>query len=213
MLHSTLQVMLLDLLIAGAETTSTALTWSLLYLLYHPQVLAQARDEIDQVVGQSRLVQMNDKPNLPFCEALTNEILRHSSIAPTGLPHATSSDVILGDYLIPAGTTVFPNLFRILRDPDHFPNPCTFDPKRFLDQNGRFSKIEANIAFGVGKRDCLGQTLALTELFLFLTCLIQRYDLKAEGQLPAIEGKTGFIHIPHHYQVVLTKRNHPTLTH
>ena len=86
---------------------------------------------------------------------------------------------ITDKYEIPKGTFVFPNLYGLMHDENHFKNPETFDPRRFLAEkkNGPmvFQPDERVIPFSTGKRSCLGQTLAEKELFLFFTGLMQNF--------------------------------------
>ena len=74
-------------------------------------------------------------------------------------------------------------LTEVLNDPEHFPNPSKFDPERFLEtdpdtgEHG-FKPHRALIPFGIGKRDCLGKTLAKMDLFLFLAILLHQFDFQ-----------------------------------
>jgi len=170
-----LRAVLIDLLFAGIETTSTTLTWSVLYMSKYPKVQKKVQQEILATIGQSRPIRMDDKPNLPYTEAVTQEILRLTCIAPLAVPHYTTGDIDVGKYCIPKGTVVMPNLHRITRNPIAFKDPNTFNPERFLDSSGKYVKNDFNIPFGIGKRDCLGKSLALTETFLFFASLMQRY--------------------------------------
>ena len=94
---------------------------------------------------------MDDKSNLPYTEAVTQELLRMTCIAPMALPHWISGDIEVNGMRLTKGTMVFPNLHRITRNPQAFPNPNEFLPERFLDSNGRYVKNELNIPFGIGR--------------------------------------------------------------
>lgn len=80
-----LRSVLFDLLLAGIETTSTALTWSVLFMVKYPEIQEKVRKEILDNVGPDRLVNIEDKTNLPYTEAVIQEILRYTCIAPLGL--------------------------------------------------------------------------------------------------------------------------------
>ncbi len=142
---------ILDLLFAGTETTSTALTWATLFMIRHPEHQTKVQEEILRVVGTSRPVRLEDKPDLPYTEAVCNEVLRMSCIAPLGLPHYAQEDIHAGGFMIPKGTTIFPNLHRITRNPKVFSDPNTFNPNRFIDDNGNYKKNDHNVAFSIGK--------------------------------------------------------------
>ena len=103
-------------------------------------------------MGDTRLVTLEDKPNLPFTEAVIQEVLRISCILPLAVPHSSTTDIILENgCFIPKGTMIFPNLHRVTRNSHFFDDPNIFKPERFLDENGKYAKIEQNIPFGIGK--------------------------------------------------------------
>lgn len=84
-----------------------------------------------------------------------------------------------GHHQIPEGTYVFANLYGIMHDPEHFQDPDTFNPERFLKREGHqltYHPHERVIPFSIGKRSCLGQTLAEKEFFLFFAGLIQNFS-------------------------------------
>ena len=83
---------------------------------------------------------------------MIQEILRISCIAPLGVPHSSTADIRLENgYIIPKETMIFPNLHRITRNSQVFEDPNAFKPERFLDENGKYAKIEQNIPFSIGR--------------------------------------------------------------
>ena len=88
----------------------------------------------------------------------------------------------IGPYKIPKGTTVFGFLYQIHRDPMNYNDPKTFNPSRFIDESGHFFKDEQVIPFSIGKRFCLGQTLAEQEFFIFFTALMQQFEFLPDPQ-------------------------------
>ena len=147
-----------------------------------------------------------------FTKAFLHESLRMSSIVILALPHYTLENVSVGAYTIPKGAIVLPSIMNVLMDPDYFSDPHKFDPSRFLDLNNEFQNDEHVIAFSVGKRYCLGQSLAEKEFFLFFTGLMQRFDInQSPGEiLPSyhIEDSrnSGTIRSAPEYNVILTHR-------
>nr|AIL94124.1 cytochrome P450 CYP3036A1 [Tigriopus japonicus] len=203
-----LEAGVLDLFIAGIETTSTALVWSCLILVTFPEIQEKVYQEIQKNVGSNRLPSMDDKAKMPYTEAVMQEILRFSCIAPLGIFREADRDVKVGDYFLPKGTVVFSHLYAIVNDPKVFPNPERFDPTRFLDENGQFKRNDKNVVFSTGKRDCLGKTLAIAELFLFLTGLVQKFQFlpPTNGTLPSLECVFGFTRHPQEYSLQFKKR-------
>ena len=112
-----------------------------------------------------------------YAKAFMLESLRIVSFAPFSVPHRASANITVGEYVIPKGAGIFPSLINVMYDPEHFPDPHSFKPDRFLDKHGAFKNDDHVIPFGVGKRLCLGQSLAEKEFFLFLIGLFQKFDI------------------------------------
>lgn len=187
-----------DLFGAGTETTTSAFRWAVVYLINNIDVQQKMRKEIDDVVGFGRFPSMSDKPNLPYCEAVVQETLRLGNVVPFSLPHHVSEDIDFNGYTIPKNAVLLPSLDSVVFDEHLFPDCCTFKPERFIDGNGKFCGQEKILSFSLGRRVCLGESLARMELFLYLTSLIQRFEcLSPEGESPpSIIGELGLTHSP-----------------
>jgi cytochrome P450 len=106
--------------------------------------------EIDNVVGVGRLPSLSDKPNLPYCEAVTLESLRLGNILPLSLPHLVTGDVKCQGYKIPKGSVIFPCLDSVVHDEKLFPNSHDFKPERFIDTDGKLCGQDKILSFCLG---------------------------------------------------------------
>ena len=111
------------------------------------------------------------------------------------------------DLVIPANTMINPIMAEVLKG-DHWPEGKEFRPERFLDNKGEVVKDAHFIPFSVGKRQCLGETLAKTELFLFFTALVQQFRFRpeVEGVSPSEESQFGITSLPKPFKVRLSNR-------
>ena len=98
-----LEANLMDLLIAGTETPSTAINWSVLFMVRYPDIQDKVYQEISNVIGSDCLPSINDRTHLPYVEAVLQEVLRHSVIVPFAAPRYAVRDVRIGQFLIPQG--------------------------------------------------------------------------------------------------------------
>ncbi|GLD57004.1 cytochrome P450 2K1-like protein [Lates japonicus] len=163
-----------NLFVAGTETIAATMRWALLLMAKYPKIQDQVQEELSRVIG-SRQVQVEDRKNLPFTNAVIHETQRLANVAPLGLPHKTTQDVTFQGHFIKKGTTVYPLLTSVLYDESEWERPHSFYPAHFLDKDGKFVKRDAFMPFSAGRRVCLGESLARMELFLFFTTLLQHF--------------------------------------
>ncbi|GLD57003.1 cytochrome P450 2K1-like isoform X1, partial [Lates japonicus] len=135
-----------NLFTAGTETTSTTLRWALLLMAKYPEIQNQVQEELSRVIGSCQ-VQVEDRKNLPFTDAVIHETQRLANIAPMALPHRTSRDVTFQGHFIKKGTTVYPLLTSVLYDESEWERPHSFYPAHFLDKDGKFVKRDAFMPF------------------------------------------------------------------
>ncbi|XP_008934466.1 PREDICTED: cytochrome P450 2J2-like, partial [Merops nubicus] len=91
----------LDLLVAGTETTATTLRWALLYMALHPEIQARVQAEIDAVIGQVRQPALEDRSNMPYTNAVIHEVQRKGNIIPFNVPRMTSNNAVVDGFHIP----------------------------------------------------------------------------------------------------------------
>lgn len=198
-----------DIFGAGTETSATTIEWAFVYLMNDMDVQNKMRQEIDDIVGHGRLPTMSDKHNLPYCEAVVIESLRLGNVVPFALPHNVSEDIHYKGYIIPKNAVIMPCLDSVAHDENLFSDSQSFKPDRFLDENGKICGQEKILSFSLGRRVCLGESLARMEVFLYLTALVQRFDiLPADGESPPpIKGQLGVTYSPGSFKLRAISRN------
>ena len=161
------------LLLAGHESTSVSLCWTLYLLSQHPQVETRLRYELNEVLG-SRPPRLEDLPQLDYTRMVRDESMR--LYPPVWLTERKpiEEDVLCG-YRIPAGITIGITQYVTHRHPDFWNNPEAFDPDRFSKERSIDRHEYAYFPFSGGGRQCLGKSLALMETQIVLAMLLQRY--------------------------------------
>ncbi|PAV78726.1 hypothetical protein WR25_19871 [Diploscapter pachys] len=171
-----------DLYFAGQETTAVTLAWAVCYFLNHPDVVERVRNELRDVTGGNRDLSQNDKLKTPYFNATIHEIQRLGNIVTLNLFRQAAEDVEIGGVIIRKGQTVTAQIGNILSDERYFADPDKFNPDRYLSDE----KLESQtIPFGIGKRACLGESLARAELYLIVGNLVQRYKLETVDKIPS----------------------------
>ncbi|CAG0879152.1 unnamed protein product [Darwinula stevensoni] len=207
-----LRVIISDLFIAGSETTANTIRWCVLFLLCHPEIQEKLQAEVDNVVGPDRLPSLNDRDRLPYTQAFIMEVQRLANLVPFGVPHVATEDVEIGGYFFPKGTAFMANLYSCHMNPKFWPDPEKFDPGRFLNPDGSLrTKVPSFLPFVLGKRQCLGESLALMELILFVTIFMQKFTFRTTtGRLhPKAEAVGDFIvNPPKPFQFIVEERKH-----
>ena len=181
-----IQGLMLDVLSAASETSSSSISWFILYTLLVPDVQQKIYAELDRVVGRDRLPSWQDAKNMPYLQATLCEVLRHSSVVPMIATDAIRDTTISG-YHVPKRTPVVLNIYHIHRDERQWPEAGTFKPHRFLDADGNFvgwNTLPSFMPFGLGHRECAGQTLRKIIMFSFASALIHRFKLELAGVDP-----------------------------
>uniref|UniRef100_A0A8C9XAV4 Cytochrome P450 2K1-like n=1 Tax=Sander lucioperca TaxID=283035 RepID=A0A8C9XAV4_SANLU len=187
-----LMITVQNLFSAGTDASAITLRWGLLLMAKYPKIQDQVQEEVSREIG-SRQVQVEDRKNLHFTNAVIHETQRLATIV-VSIPHKTTQDVTFQGYVIkkvrlnkthniksfkfrycPQGTAVTPLLTSVLYDESEWERPHSFYPAHFLDKDGKFVKREAFMPFSAGHRACPGESLARMELFIFFTTLLQHF--------------------------------------
>lgn len=160
------------LFVAGHETSSNALTWTLFLLAQHPLVLADLQDELRGALrGAAPTVEQLGR--LPLLERVVKESLRLLPPAPFQMRYC-AAPVRFGPYDVPAGATITLSSYITHRLPEIYPEPLRFLPERWerIDPS-----VYEYMPFGAGPHMCIGSTFALMEIKLVLAMILQRFRL------------------------------------
>jgi cytochrome P450 len=160
---------------AGAETAVSTITSFFLIMTLFPEIQARAHAELEGVLGPGVLPTFEDRSRLPYLEALLCEVARWSNIGPQGVPHVVREDDVHEGMLIPKGTMVLVNLWRIIRDPAVYADPLTFNPSRFLGNSPEPDPRPT--LFGFGRRVCPGQVLADSMLWVSVALSLAAFEI------------------------------------
>ena len=179
---------ILTLVVAGHETTASALNWTWWLLARHPEVERRLHDELDHVgdLGEPTYDQLE---RLPYARAVLAEAMR---LYPPGwlLTRRSIGPDRLGGYALPPGTDVFVSPFVVHRHPAIWENPESFEPERFGPAHAERRHKFAYIPFGAGPRHCIGENFATFEMMLHLNGAARRFRLRPVAPGPvALEAR------------------------
>ncbi|KAF8492582.1 cytochrome P450 [Russula emetica] len=170
------------MVLGGTETTPSSLMPFFLAALLRPEIQTMAQRELDAVTMRERLPTFEDRPRLPFVDAICKEVKRWRPVVPLGLPHATASDDVYEGYFIPKGAVVLVNSWPVLHDPVRYPEPDSFKPERFINPDGSLrDDLALSTLFGIGKRICPGRHLADAVFFIIVASFLSVFNIKGDG--------------------------------
>ena len=181
---------LMTLLLAGHETTATALAWTFDLLLRHPEALARLGDSLE--AGED-----------DYLRATITESLRLRPVVPLA-GRRLAKELTVGEHTLPAGTDVTPAIWLAHTRADVYPDPFAFRPERFLDEG---PDTYAWIPFGGGIRRCLGAAFAEFEMRIVLREVLTRCELHKADPAPERVARRNITLSPREgTRVVLTAR-------
>jgi cytochrome P450 len=176
MSDETVMVEILQLLVAGNETSTTAAAWTFYLLAKHPEHIFKIREEIEAVFGD-RQVDYASLYKLHYTIAVLDEAMRINPPFWMIDREALKDDEYQG-IRIPAGTTVVPYIYGVHHNEAVWEDPDKFDPSRFDGLKGDKMHPFAHIPFGGGPRVCIGQNMAKMQILLVLSAIVRKYDFK-----------------------------------
>ena len=185
----------MQLLVAGHETSSNALSWLLYLLSTRPDCVERIRREFDSVLGE-RSMSYSDVPKFEFTTQAIMEALR---LYPPFwmVDRMALADDRVGDIAIPQGSTVVVFIYGAHHSPQYWENPESFDEERFAKVNDKQHTPFTHLPFGAGPRGCIGGNYAMLQILMILSVLLRKYDFRlVPGQ--TIEARPMVILRPEH---------------
>ena len=185
----------MQLLVAGHETSSNALSWLLYLLSTRPDCVERIRREFDSVLGE-RSMSYSDVPKFEFTTQVMLEALR---LYPPFwmVDRMALADDRVGDIAIPQGSTVVVFIYGAHHSPQYWENPESFDEERFAKVNDKQHTPFTHLPFGAGPRGCIGGNYAMLQILMILSVLLRKYDFRlVPGQ--TIEARPMVILRPEH---------------
>ncbi|KAI0295334.1 cytochrome P450 [Multifurca ochricompacta] len=179
---------------AGSDTTVSALSTFFLAMILYPEVQCKAQAEVDSITCGSRLPDFSDFNELPYVNAILKEVLRWHPVSPLSFAHRVIEDNIYEGHFIPAGSTLIPNVWAIMRDPITFPKPDRFDPERWLVKE---QPPSSDAVFGYGRRICQGRFMARDSIWAAIVNVLATFDISpVKGDLPKERYSSGIVSYP-----------------
>ncbi|KAG2125389.1 cytochrome P450 [Suillus clintonianus] len=179
---------------AGTETTAAVIMNFILVMILYPDMQEKARKLIESVVGTKRLPTFEDRPSLPYIDAILRECLRWRPVFPLAIMHAAVESDVYEGYYIPkgmrvppdlikfmliysAGATITPNVWAMCHNEAKYPNPDEFNPDRFLNADGTLTDDTVSIVWGFGRRICPGRHLAESSVWSAMVHILAIFKL------------------------------------
>ncbi|CAA0401132.1 unnamed protein product [Arabidopsis thaliana] len=170
----------------GTDTSAITVEWALAELINHPEIMKKAQQEIEQVVGNKRVVEESDLCNLSYTQAVVKETMRLHPGGPIFVRESDEECAVAG-FRIPAKTRVIVNVWAIGRDSNQWEDPLEFRPERFEGSEWKVMS-EKMMSFGAGRRSCPGEKMVFRFVPIILAAIIQCFELKVKGSVDMDEG-------------------------
>ncbi|ESK95269.1 cytochrome p450 [Moniliophthora roreri MCA 2997] len=168
---------------ASADTTLSAIGTFFLAMAKNPKCQERAWQEIDEVVGRGQLPTFEDRKSLPYIEALYREVMRWHPAIPLSVAHTATEDNIYDGYYIPKGSMVFANIWAMTHNEQVYEDPYQFKPERFLTTESELNDDSTILAFGFGRRGCVGRHFAEAVLWLTIASVLSCFKIESEKDL------------------------------
>ncbi|WCJ26027.1 cytochrome P450 family 71 subfamily B polypeptide 13 [Euphorbia peplus] len=198
-----IKAVILDVFVAGLETSSTTMEWAMAELMKNPRVMEQAQAQVRKVFGRKGYVEEGGLDELSYLKLVIKESLRLHPPFPLLLPRESREECDINGYKIPTNTNVLVNAWAIGRDPNCWEQAEEFIPERF--SNGTIDYKGVNfefIPFGAGRRICPGMNFGIVNVELPLANLLYHFDWKLQDEM-----KPQDLHMNEAYGIAVKREN------
>ncbi|KAJ7063977.1 cytochrome P450 [Mycena amicta] len=206
--HEDILMLAVAFAFGGVHSIAGIIQWFLAFMATHPQIAKRAQEELDAVVGRSRLPANEDEKNLPYIRAIIKEVARIHSPFWVPTPHYSTADFVYNGMYIPKDTVLILNCWTIHHNEARYPDAFTFNPDRYLgDEMSSIASARLrdpmkrdHWAFGAGRRICPGFAVAEREIWLAISGLLWTYNFEVIEEEPIslaeYEGSSGRTPLP-----------------
>ncbi|KAK9117350.1 hypothetical protein Sjap_016297 [Stephania japonica] len=182
--HDNIKALILNMFVAGAETSATVTEWAMSELIRNPKIMKKAKEEVRRVVREKDKLKVDEEDiqEMDYMKCVIKETLRLHPPGPTLMPRESSESVNIHGYLLPPKTRVMINAWAIQRDPDIWSCAEEFIPERFTSSNFDFKGLYFEyLPFGAGRRMCPGISFGSAVVELNLANLLYWFDWQMPG--------------------------------
>lgn len=203
--RTNVKAMVVDMIFAGMDTSSTAAIWVMTYLIKNPRVMIKLQKEFEMVVGDNHIVEEACLSKLDYLHMVVKESFRLHPVVPLSVPHESTEDIVIDGYFIPKKSRIMINNWALGRDPNVWSeNSEEFFPERFIgskiDLRGQDFQL---IPFSSGRRGCPGMHLGLISVQLLVAHMVHYFDWELPTGISAKE-----LEMDEKFGITMSRLNH-----
>ncbi|XP_030643495.1 cytochrome P450 27C1 [Chanos chanos] len=187
---------LAELLLAGVDTTSNTVMWTLYLLSRDPEAQDTLYREVVNLSPGDRIPTAQDVNQMSFLKAVVKETLRMYPVVPVNARIMSENDVVIGGYFFPKKTTFTLCHYAISYDEKTFPEPWKFKPERWLRDGRVRPNPFGSIPFGFGVRGCVGRRIAELEMYMLLAAIIKQFEVRPDPGLGEVKTVNRTVLVP-----------------